>query len=72
MRTDSEIRVHGIQVLVTAMGEVEAERFITLLNRGRFDYTEWRKSQWAGETVATLIESVRMLQQKQNPELDQN
>lgn len=27
-----------------ALGEVDAERFITLLNRAPFDYTQWQKT----------------------------
>ena len=54
MKTDSEIRSEGIRALLHVLGEVEAERFIALINRERFDYTEWRKHQWGGETVATL------------------
>lgn len=42
MITDQEIRVTGIQRLIETMGEVNAERFIALLRRDDFNYTEWR------------------------------
>lgn len=41
--TDSEIRQKGISALLAALGEVDAERFIALLNREPFDYTQWQK-----------------------------
>jgi len=40
---------------------VEAERFVALINRERFDYTEWRKTQWLDETVASLAAKARGL-----------
>jgi len=43
------------------LGTVEAERFIALINRERFDHTEWRKSQWQEETVASLANRARVL-----------
>jgi hypothetical protein len=47
-----------------SLGTVEAERFIALINRERFDYTEWRKSQWQEETVASLAQRARSLREK--------
>jgi hypothetical protein len=44
MRSETEIRVAGLQALVANLGLVEAERFIALLSREPFDYTEWRKT----------------------------
>jgi hypothetical protein len=63
MKTDTDIRFEGIRVLMQVLGTVEAERFIALINRERFDYTEWRKSQWQDETVATLAIRARALRE---------
>lgn len=43
MITDAEIKLKGLQLLTESLGEVEAERFIALIQREPFDYTEWRK-----------------------------
>ena len=43
MLTDTEIKSKGIQVLSEYLGDVEAERFITLIQREPFDYTKWRQ-----------------------------
>lgn len=42
--TDTEIKQRGLGALIAALGEVDAERFIMLLNREPFDYTKWQKS----------------------------
>jgi hypothetical protein len=70
MRTDAEIRSEGLQILTSALGVVEAERFIVLLNRERFDYTKWRQTQWSGETVASLARRARALREQARKEAD--
>jgi hypothetical protein len=58
--TDNEIELRGLKALVQDLGLVEAERFIALINREGFDYTEWQRNLWAGmsvEDVSTLAMS---------------
>ncbi len=43
MMTDTEIRLKVIQVLTAQMGDVEAGRFVALIQREPFDYTKWRQ-----------------------------
>ena len=43
MITDTEIKVKGAQVLTQYLGNVEAERFIALIQREPFDYTKWHQ-----------------------------
>ncbi len=43
MITDTELRTKGLQVLTQYLGNVEAERFIALIQREPFDYTKWRQ-----------------------------
>lgn len=38
--TDTEVKQKGLGALIDALGEVDAERFIMLLNREPFDYTQ--------------------------------
>ena len=42
--TDTEVKQKGLGALLDALGEVDAERFITLLNRDPFDYTTWQRN----------------------------
>lgn len=65
MKTDSELRVAGMKVLLSALGAVEAERFVALVNRERLDYTEWRRQQWLDETVGTLADKARTLRTRE-------
>ena len=52
--TDEELKVQGVRALIAALGEVQAERFISLLSRAPFDYTKWRASLWPDLGVEEL------------------
>ena len=51
MSTDTEVRIRGLRALVEALGTIEAERFITLILREPFDYTQWQRQLWADKSV---------------------
>jgi hypothetical protein len=34
----------GMKILIEQLGNIEAERFVSILLRDPFDYTEWRKN----------------------------
>jgi len=57
MSTDTEIKVKGLKALNDALGQVEAERFVSLLLREPFDYTKWRKDLWADKSVEEVSEA---------------
>lgn len=55
MRTDTEIKMAGFEVLSYNLGMVEAERFIALIQREKFDYTKWRENlfkELSGEEIS--------------------
>ncbi len=52
--TDTEIRMKGMQVLIKALGEVQAEKFITLIMREPFNYTEWQRNLWNDKSVEEI------------------
>jgi hypothetical protein len=54
MKTDTEIKLQGMEALIQSLGEVEAERFISLMGREPFDYTRWQRTLWALKTVDEL------------------
>jgi hypothetical protein len=54
MRTDTELRTEGLQALCDALGTVEAERFVCLILREPFDYTQWQRTLWPQRTVAEI------------------
>lgn len=43
MMTDTEIRSKGLEILAKHLGDIEAERFVALIQREPFDYTKWRQ-----------------------------
>ncbi|MCL1792220.1 MAG: hypothetical protein FWG40_12930 [Peptococcaceae bacterium] len=42
--TDTLLKSRAMDVLVKSLGVVETERFITLILKEPFDYTEWRRT----------------------------
>lgn len=52
--TDTELKVQGIEILIEALGEVMAEKFITLITREPFNYTEWQSDLWRDKSVEEL------------------
>lgn len=53
--TETKIQVKGMEVLTRELGLVEAERFIALMLREPFDYTEWRNENvFPGLTVEQI------------------
>lgn len=64
--TDTEIRQQGLGALVAALGEVNAERFIALLNREPFDYTEWQKKIFSELDIASISKIAMNLRNSKN------
>lgn len=54
MITDQEIRLNGMRSLIQALGEVQAERFIALIQRDNFDYTQWQQDLFNEMSVEEL------------------
>jgi hypothetical protein len=54
MITDTELKIQGIDTLIKALGELNAERFITLLLREPFDYTQWQRNLWPDQSIEAL------------------
>jgi len=48
MIVDSELKLKGLEILNTHLGLVETERFIALIQREKFDYTQWRQTLFEG------------------------
>ena len=62
VKADTEIKILGFEILSRHLGLVEAERFITLIQREKFDYTQWRQTLFAelsGEEISQLAMAFR-------------
>jgi hypothetical protein len=64
MITDTEIRLKGLEVLTKYLGDVEAERFIALIQREPFDYTKWRKDLDENLTIEEISGRAMVLRAK--------
>ncbi len=66
MITDTEIKIKGIEALINTLGEVEAERFVSLVMREPFDYTKWQRSLWVDKPVAELSAAAMQFREKRS------
>ena len=64
MITDAEIRLKGLQILAKHLGDVEAERFVALMQREPFDYTKWRQGQDEELSVEGISKKAMRLRKK--------
>ena len=62
--TDTEIRLKGIQVLTDQLGDVEAERFVALIQREPFDYTKWRQGLDENLSIGEISKKAMKLRKK--------
>ena len=68
MITDIEIKQRGIKALIADLGNVQAERFISLIIREPFDYTKWQRDLWPDESVEGLSKKAMEAIQRNNGE----
>ena len=53
--TDTELKLKGFESLRSSLGLVELEKFISLIQLEKFDYTKWREnlfSDRSGEEIS--------------------
>ena len=64
MMTDTEIRLKGILALTAQLGDVEAERFVALIQREPFDYTKWRQGLEEDLSIEEISKKAMALRKK--------
>lgn len=64
MITDTEIKQQGMEILIKALGEINAERFITLLLREPFDYTKWQRKLWTEKSIEEISQMAAEIRKK--------
>jgi len=70
MITDTEIKLKGLQILAEHLGDVEAERFIALIQREPFNYTKWRQGLDESLTIESISKRAMELRRKEIAEQD--
>jgi len=58
MRSDTLIKSDGMRILAEKLGIIEAERFITLVLREPFNYTDWQRNLYGNMGVKELYDKV--------------
>jgi hypothetical protein len=53
--TDTVLSQSAVKCLVDKFGIVDTERFISLINKERFNYTEWQKDLFDGMTAKEIL-----------------
>ena len=66
MRTDTIVRIDAINTLLENMGEVDTERFISMIKRDTFDYTEWRRGMFKGKSIEEIHAMATEFEKSQN------
>lgn len=61
MKTEAEIRMKGMQALISALGLIEAERFLVAVSRDKFNYTEWRRTGLPEMTIEEISAAANKL-----------
>jgi hypothetical protein len=64
MMTDSEIKSKEFQILTKHLGNIEAEKFIALIQREPFDYTKWRQDLDEGSSIEEISKKAMALRKK--------
>jgi len=55
MHSSTVLKDKGMRVLAEQLGLVEAERFIVLMRREPFDYTQWRQGLFTNVSLDTFL-----------------
>ena len=64
--SDNELTMRGMNLLKEEFGPVDAERFVYVMTRDGFDYTEWQRDLFKGETVRSLGEKMKAFNSQAN------
>jgi len=54
MKTDQIVRLEAIDALIAVLGTVDTERFISMVKRDTFDYTEWQRERWSDKSIEEI------------------
>jgi hypothetical protein len=66
MMTETVLMKTGMKVLIEHLGSINAEKFISILLREPFDYTEWRKNNLCtGMTVEEISQEAMEIYEKE-------
>jgi len=65
MRADNVIRLEAMDALIATLGAVDTERFISMIKRDAFDYTEWQRNLWNNKSIEEIHSLATEYEKKQ-------
>ncbi|MCY3550635.1 MAG: hypothetical protein OXH39_09255 [Candidatus Poribacteria bacterium] len=66
MVTDEQLKVEGLKALTEALGDIQAEKFIALVMRSRFDYTKWQRKLWVEKSMEEISDAAMKLRKSKD------
>jgi hypothetical protein len=54
MKTANVVRLEAMDAFISTLGAVDAERFVSMIKRDTFDYTEWQRKLWDGKSIEEI------------------
>jgi hypothetical protein len=54
MKNDNVIKYEAMNILLKHLSPVDTERFIAMISKDKFNYTEWQKSLWNDKTIEEI------------------
>ena len=64
MCNNTALKDKGMRILAEQLGIVEAERFIVLMRRDPFDYTQWRQGIFTNDSLDTFLTNAQNYRNK--------
>lgn len=56
---DEVLGVRCLEILTREIGPVDTERFVAYVSREHFDYTEWQRNLFAGQSIDEIAQAAQ-------------
>jgi len=66
MSSDTILKEKGMEALAERLGIVNAERFITLVKRDTFDYTQWQRNLFKDVPLDEFLKDAKAYREQNN------
>jgi len=66
MSSDTILKEKGMEALAERLGIVNAERFITLVKRDTFDYTQWQRNLFKDVPLDEFLKDAKAYREQDN------
>ena len=67
MKSEIALRSEAVEILIDELGLVDAQKFISLIKRDTFDYTEQRRDLYKNMSIDEIYNKAKEFQNRKNP-----